>query len=463
MTSDISKNLDHEFDEYLKAREPEILKAIPSYQKNLEKSGLRYGRFPIPTFYKAHWIDPDQEHFLKRVASAMSSVINLVIRLYFEEKHVHSLFKLTPEIKDLVSIDPGYARPVVFARYDGLLEGVSFKLLGCNADVSAGSAYADHFENTLLAEPELQEYYREFPMKKSSRIQSILDAMLETYEEFGGLETPRIAIMDWRNARTVHEFEMLREFFESKGYKTTIADPRELKYRGGKLYHKEFRVDLILRRAALEELVSRLDEVQDFVRAYRDRAVCVVNSLRSWLASTPVISTILSNPEFDHLFTEHENKMKRECIPWTRSVDQAEAFYGGKKMYLINFLKDEKENLVLKPSGGYAGKGILIGRDTRDPDWNEAIDRALKNNGVIQQYVNVPIMTVPEIVNKKLDFAYKRYNFNALVFGGKYAGGFTKLSQEMVINVTRSGGVIPAIASESVPDRWTAIDDLMKE
>ncbi len=454
MASDISKNLDHEFDEYLKAREPEILKAIPAYQKNIEKTGPRYGRFPIPTFFKAHLLDADQEHFLKRVSASLSSIMNIVIRLYFEDKHVSSLFNLSPEIRDLVSIDPGYSRSAVFSRFDGILEGMSFKLFGCNSDVSAGSAYADHFENNLLEEPALQDFFRDNVVKRSNRVQAILQAMLETYEEFGGLETPRIAIVDWRNARTMHEFEMLKEYFESKGYKTTIADPRELKYRGGKLYHKEFRVDLILRRAALEELVARLDEVQDFIQAYRDRAVCVVNSLRSWLASIPAFLTLLSNPDYDFFFTDHENKVKRECIPWTRSIAQAESFYGGKKLYLINFLKDEKENLVLKPARSYAGKGIYIGRETKDADWNEAIDRAIKSHWVIQQFVNIPIMTVPEIINKKLDFAYRKYNFNPLVFGGKYAGGFTKLSQESVINVVQGGGVIPSVAAEGLPDRW---------
>ena len=122
-------------------------------------------------------------------------------------------------------------------------------------------------------------------------------------------------------------------------------------------------------------------------------------------------------------------------------------------MYLINFLKDEKETLVLKPSIGYGGRGVAIGRETRDPDWNEAIDKTIKGDGVIQEFVNVPIMTVPRVINDKLDFDYKKYNFNILVFGGKYVGGFARVSQETVVNVARSGGFIPSIAAETVPER----------
>ncbi len=62
-------------------------------------------------------------------------------------------------------------------------------------------------------------------------------------------------------------------------------------------------------------------------------------------------------------------------------------------------------------------------------------------------------MTVPVAINQKIDFAYKKYNFNAFVFGGKYFGGFSRLSDESVVNVARGGGMIPAIVSENVPER----------
>ena len=68
------------------------------------------------------------------------------------------------------------------------------------------------------------------------------------------------------------------------------------------------------------------------------------------------------------------------------------------------------------------------------------------------EYVNVPAITVPEVVNGKLDFAYKKYNFNMLVCGGKYAGGFVRLSDESVINVATGGGLMPAVWSDVAPE-----------
>jgi glutathionylspermidine synthase len=402
-----------------------------------------------------HFLSPKQEHLVKRVSTTLSQIINTAVRLYFEEGHLSHFFKMSPEAHELLKIDPGYSQNVVFTRFDALLEGESLKLVEFNCDAPAGMAYTDQLEDILMAEDFLKQFFQEYELKSSSRVQSILDGLLAAYEEFGGFETPQIAIVDWRHVRTMPEFEYLKQFFESKGYKTVIADPRELKYKGGKLYHKNFRVHLIYRRVVFDELLERVDEVEDFIKAYKEKAVCVVNPLRSRLAGTKALLSILTNPEYDHFFTDHENKIKKECIPWTRRLIDAEDFYGHKKIYLIDFLKDEKETLVLKPSSSVGGKDVVIGRETPDSDWNQTIDKALKGDWVVQEFVNVPIMTVPALINQKLDFAYKKYNFNMLAFGGKYAGGFARLSDESMINVAKGGGLIPSIAAEHIPERFS--------
>jgi hypothetical protein len=449
----MEKNLDYQFDEYLKSREKEVLEAVPDFGKRLEKTRFYYGRFAIPTFYKAHFLGPKQEHLVKRATSGLTHVINTAVRLYFDEGHLSYIYRIDPDAAELIKIDPGFSKAVVFARYDGLLEGQSLKFVKFNCDSPAGAAFTDELEDVLFQESLLKDFFEEYQVKNTYRIQNILSGLLNAYEEFGGFETPNIAIVDWARVRMMPEYEIIRSYFESKGYKTVIADPRELQYRGGKLYHRQFRINIIYRRVIFDELLQRLDEVQDMIKAYRDRAICMVNPLRSRLASSKSFLSLLTNPEYDHFFTETETQIKKEHVPWTRRIVDAEDFYGFKKIYLIDFLKDEKDSLVLKPSVGSGGRHVTIGRETRDEDWNEAIDKALKGDWVVQEYVNVPIMTVPGIVNNRLDFAYKKYNFNALVFDGKFAGAFVRLSDESVVNVARHGGLLPSMPSEHVPER----------
>jgi len=450
----MAANLDYAYDQYLKAHESRAVSAMGQFKEKLKTPAFAYGRFTVPAFYKGFFVTPKQQHLLKRVASAFSQILNKTARLYFEEGQMKSHFHLAPEAEELVKIDPGYSQHVVFSRFDALLEGESLKLLEFNCDAPAGAAYTDQLESAFLSEELIWPFAEEHHLAASERVQGILSTLLSVYEEFGGYETPQIAIVDWRHARTTPEFDYMKSHFESKGYKTTIADPRELQYKGGKLYHKGFRVHLVYRRVTLEELVERLDEVQDFLRAYRDKAVCVVNPLRSRLASSKSIFSLLTTPEFDRFFTENENEMKRQHLPWTRCLADAEDFYGHRKVFLIDFLKDEKDTVVLKPSGSSHGaRRVYIGRETPDGDWNAAVDKALKEGDwVIQEQVPVPVMTVPEAVNQKLDYIYKKYNFNMMVFGGKYAGGFVRLSDESVINVATGGGLMPALWSDVPPE-----------
>jgi len=454
----MTANLDYAYDQYLQTHEAQAVPALNKFREKIKGPALTYGRFAVPAFYKAYFVTPKQQHLLKRAASAFSQILNKTTRLYFEEAQMKSHFHLSPEAEELVKIDPGFSQHVVFSRFDALLEGESLKLLEFNCDAPAGAAYTDQLETSFLSEELIRPFAEEHHLAASERVQNVLSTLLSIYEEFGGYETPQIAIVDWRHARTAPETEHMKSHFEAKGYKTTIADPRELQYKGGKLYHKGFRVHLIYRRAIFDELLERLDEIQDLLRAYKDKAVCMVNPLRSRLASSKSIFSLLTTPEFDRFFTENENEMKRQYLPWTRCLSDAEDFYGHRKVFLIDFLKDEKDTVVLKPSGSSHGvRRVHIGRETPDGEWNAAVDKALKEGDwVIQEQVPVPVMTVPDAVNQRLDFIYKKYNFNLLVFGGKYAGGFVRLSDESVINVATGGGLMPALWSDVAPEHFGA-------
>lgn len=445
---DRSKNFDHAYEQYLKDHEKNMVQVIHRFEDELHHSNFRFGRFTIPTFMKPHFITARQARKLEDACSAIVGMLDRVLHLYFEDPTIRNVFNLSPEAEELVRIDPGYRRSAVVVRLDCFMEGESIKFMELNCDSPAGMGYSDYLEDVLFSVAELRDFFEDVHILRSHRIQRLLDSLLGVYEEFGAYETPQIGIVDWKTVRTKPEFELLKTYFEEKGYKTTIADPRDLRFRGGKLYHGNFRIDLIYRRVIFSELLEKLRDVTDFIKAYRERAVCVVNPLRSRLASSKALLSILTNPGYDHLFSAQENQIKQEHIPWTRRLFDAEQFYGAKKIYLIDFLKDEKDSLVLKPADSYGGKDVVIGSETRDEDWNFTIDKALKGNWVVQEFIPLPVLSVPTVVNRKLEFMLKKMNTGSFVFGGSPSGSFSRLSDESVVNVSRGGGLIAAVVCE---------------
>jgi len=450
---DSSRNVDHAYDQYLIAHDAEAIAAVKQHQDQLKKSNVKFGRFPIPSFLKAHFITPKQEKLVKSITDFFHSILNTVTSLYFAEPTLSPQFQFTDAQKELIAIDPGLSRSVVIFRLDGFLEGESVKWLELNCDSPSGMGYGDTLEGLFFKTPFLKDFFEEHQCKQSERAQKLLSGLLSAYEEFGGYENPQIALLDWKTVRTKPELEVLKQFFESKGYKATIADPAEVKFKGGKLYQGNFKIDLIYRRVTTVELADRHEDVQDLIKAYRERAVCLVNPLRAQIASDKTVLSILTNPSYQRLFSARENEHIKAHLPWTRRVIDAENFYGGHKNYLIDFLKDEKESLVLKPAFNYGGRDVMIGAESNDEDWNAAIGRALKENWVVQELVGQPKITVPVVINQKLDFEYKKAGISIFAADGKYAGGLSRLSEETVINVSRKGGLIPVVASEEVVNR----------
>ena len=450
----MTENFDHAYDEYLKAKTPDALKAIASFQKKIQSSDLKYGRDTIPTFFKPFFLTAKQTHLVKRVTAAMQQVVNTAIRIYFEDNRFARYFRFTPEVEELIKIDPGYSPAVIFARFDGILEGGRLKLSELNCDSPVGAAYSALISETMLSEPFFKSFIDDNALEAFNPADDILNALLGVYEDFGGFETPTIAIMDWKNVRTRPEFLMLQKRFEQRGHRTLIVDPRELSFKGGKLYLKETRIHLIYRRALVEELAAQKDEIQDFLNAYRERAVCVVNPLRSAIGSHKGMLSILTHPYFDSFFTQSENQIKREHLPWTRQVLDAEDFFGHQKMYLVDFLKDEKDSLVVKPSRKDTQREIRVGADTFDDVWNQTISWAMTENAVMQEFVAVPTTTVPKVSDGKIDWEYKKYNFSALAVAGKMCGAFSRLSDNNVIRVADQGGLIPAFWSDQPTDQF---------
>ena len=450
---DFTRNIDHAYEQYLLTNEKTVLEAIRRFQDKLNHSNIKYGRFTIPSFFKPHFVTGKQARLLHSVCDALVRMVDRIAMLYFHDPVLKDCFQLSPEADELVRIDPGYPRVVALARFDCFLEGENLKWMELSCDYMAGMGYADALEQLIFESEELQEFFSEAHIQRESRVQKLLDALLNVYEEFGGFETPQIAIVDWKAVRTRPEFDLIKSFFEQKGYKTTIADPRELRYKSGKLYHGNFRIDLLYRRAAFSELLEKIRDVNDLIRAYKDRAICMVNSFRSPLASSKSILSLFTNPAYDYLFSAKENEIKHQYMPWTRRMVDAERFYGGKKIYFVDFLKDEKDTLVLKPSESNGGREVTIGAETRNEEWNHTIDKAMKSNWVVQEFVNPPFIMVPTVVNHKIEFTGKKINTGCFVFNGAFAGSLSRLSDESVVNVSRGGGLIPAVISESEINR----------
>ena len=152
---------------------------------------------------------------------------------------------------------------------------------------------------------------------------SVHNALLDAYQQFsGGLEPPRIAILDWRKVPTHSEFVLFEDYFHALGLQCRIVDPREVEYRDGKLCHGDYHITLIYKRVLIGELLERGGLDHPVVRAVCDGAVCMVNPFRCKPLYKKASLAVLSDERNRGLFSPEEVRAIDAHIPWTRMVEE---------------------------------------------------------------------------------------------------------------------------------------------
>src|ERR1044071_4761195 len=141
---------------------------------------------------------------------------------------------------------------------DSFLTPSRYQFVELNAECPAGIAYADVAAEIFMDLPLMHEFRKTYDVAPLYCREQMLDALLTIYARVRGQgEHPQIGIVDYKGLPTQREFEMFKQYFEEHGYRATIADPREVEMREGRLYHDDFRIDLVYRRVLTTELLDK--------------------------------------------------------------------------------------------------------------------------------------------------------------------------------------------------------------
>jgi len=351
---------------------------------------------------------------------------------------------ISEEALALVRIDPGFARLGITTRLDAFATPEAFSFIELNAEAPAGIAYHDVLSRMFEgfgAMERLAEHLHFRPLRVTGWL---LQALLTTWNEWGrGAGKPRIAIVDWRDSPTIAEFRLLAESFKRSGYSTVVADPRDLEFRGGRLYAHGRRIDLVYRRVLFEDCLARPDDVAALVESVRERAVCMVNPFRAHLLHRKRLFAYLTDPTTPVQFSDEQRAVLRAHIPWTRVLcDTKTQSPEGIEVDLLTFVRHNQGDLVIKPDDDYGGHGVCLGWSVNSTTWEETIERSARIPHVVQKRVPVHSLGFP-----KMDGSGETETFlvdrDPYVFRGALGGFLTRLSAGELANVTAGGGMVP--------------------
>src|SRR5690349_3336402 len=414
------------------------------------KLGLVFGDRPTCPFLRPHIVTRRQYDEVARAARTIALAIETVVERALSDNELLMQLDLTPREAAMARIDPGYSRLCVTSRLDAYVSDDGFKFLEFNAESPAGVGDQMQLEKVLFELGHMKQLLSERAHWRPKPHQRLLQSLLQAYREWGGdKEYPQIAIVDWKGVSTESEFRILQKYFAFEGYPTIIADPSELKYSAGTLSAGDFVIDIVYKRVVIHEFFERCAEDHPLAQAYAGGRVCMANSFRTKLAHKKAGFAILSDPRYANLFTANELLAIQQHIPWTRRVTRERTTFAGAEDDLIQLIRREREQLVLKPNDDYGGHGVFLGWETSADDWERAIARALERPYVVQQRVPLKRVAIPTFSGGlRLDEVF--VDFNPFLFHNEVEGALIRLSSSSLLNVTSGGGQTALLVLEDM-------------
>jgi hypothetical protein len=400
----------------------------------------------IPFVLMPHFISPGQLRRVRHSVDRLSRVLDRFCDAYPHDAALRDELAVSPEEDSLIRIDPGFPRPMRICRLDAFLAGYDVKFLEFNADSPAGIGYTDILYRGLATAIDLPRVRHEFDTAYTPMLPELIATLLEAYGHVRARhddlpEQPRLALIDVQDSPAVPEFRIVCAAARRQGIDAVHGTLDELDYDGSTLHLQGEPVQLVYRRALLEDL-----DQADLVAAARDGRVCIVNPFRARVANNKKLFALFGDPRFAHLVEGDEVEVVQKTIPWTRVLRPGRVSYGSWMIDLLPFVADNRERLVLKPASSYGGRNVALGMETPQERWEEIIaahaDRA---DFIVQEYVPVPEEMFPTIEGGHVQMRLKRFNINPFGIGGRHAGSITRISDRAVINVSAGGGLLPSV------------------
>jgi glutathionylspermidine synthase len=419
----------------------------------LRRRGLVFGERPLATVLRPRFMALAHYRRLQRRVRLLMRAFGKAYESAVTNAAFRAQFRLTDWEEQLVQHEPGFHAPSPTSRLDAFVldESGEMALTEYNAETPAGAGYNDALVASFADLPIMRAFGKRYEALPLVARHGVLHVLLEAYEEWAGRRAiPRVAIVDWPDVPTRSEFVLFREYFEAVGMDTVIADPRELEFRGGRLYADHGPVDLVYKRVLLSELVERCGLETPLLRAVAARAVCMVNPPRSKILHKKASLAVLSDERNSQLFDSEERAAIAAHIPWTRVVEHRQTEHEGRSVDLVPFVLENRTRMVLKPNDDYGGAGIVLGWQTDGTSWEQAVNTALASPHIVQQRVPIPSEPYPSLVDGRAAFADRMLDTAPFVCGGEYAEGcLTRLSTAALLNVTAGGGsTVPTFVVE---------------
>lgn len=425
---------------------------VETLQERMSALHLTSGTRRIAPVLRPHFLTQRQYTNLVKAAEALHGAMDRVEKLALATPALMTRINMLPAEKMLASVDPGYSWASVTSQLDTHLNNGTLQFVGAASGSPISVIYGEILNKVFYDAPIVQEFRKKTPLLKVGGARPLLDSLLRAYKDFGGHRHPNIAILEFRQAYQNgehREYNLIAEMFRRHGYEVELISPDQLEYRNGLLRRGNFQIDIVYRQVRVSEFLMRFDLNHPLVRAYRDRAVCMVNSFRSEIAQKKAVFELLTDETVTASFPAAEKKAIREYLPWTRVVAATHTTYRDQPIDLPAFIQGNRERLVLKPNDDDGERQTFVGSDLDDSAWERALKTALRTTYVVQEVTRPLTSTFPLHRYGSMEMKDMSVDVQPHAFLGKVEGCSTFLTPAGNNGFSTVSGLAPTFILDS--------------
>jgi len=406
---------------------------------------------------------PEEVEYVHRVVRILHEALVRLPDLYAADPAVRAILRLEPEEDAWLRqcwTPAVRARNPVFGRLDALVDYTSpvwkdtFKFVEPNLTGIGGLHLIPSVEEILSETivPLLTAQDPGLRLERLSDARELLQQELAAQLEAVGRPNGTVCFVEPKyELEGIDEQRRLVEYLRVRHGMTTLhADPSELRMHDGEIYYEDVRVDLVYRDYSVLDLVELEREGVDVTpmrTLFRENRV--VSSIGAEL-DHKACWEILTDPE---IAARHFDETSRRCfqrhVLWTRVLaERRTTLPDGESGDLLAFAREAREMLVLKPSRGYGGDGVVIGQTLSDGQWEQALDAALADVElwVLQSLAHIPVLEVPTLAEDGTLRPEMYYHVMGYASGREGLAILARASQRQVVNVAQHGGMAAVMA-----------------
>ena len=425
----------------------------PVWEGRLEALGfrLRTGRLPV---FLAIDETPASALRLARahlpdVTSALHKALARSLELPPSRARVMASLQ-NPQVVRLLDVGRAPRAADLMGRYDTFLERHGGQLVPRVIEANFNNVEGSVFQHLTVAGVQALagELGLPVPVASPTPLQQLWGWMLMRFRAHRTApEAPVIGIA-WDPGHLVKDIELpvaaewFRRWSHGTGIEVVTGDVRSLEraQRGWVLDGRE--IDLLWKNTG-PLYPDGLDQLP-FVHLPRtdpDELV-VLNDIVGRLLGSKWLLEVLWNPEAQDLFSARELAAIRLMVPWTAELRDGRSHHrnGSVLPDLLPWVSQNRDHLVLKPSLGSHGEGVLVGPSATQNDWDEAISRAASGGWIVMEYVAPEQMVLPvadPIHGWRTTWQTELVDCNFYVYGNRVGSSIRRAAAGPILNVAQ--------------------------